>query len=164
MSNTVYGAILIEKCQAIRSGNIKSIKLAATPLENGSVFYADSLVSGEREVYQVVIPATAALATGNLLIHASVPTNYLAGYTIVNYVLEGGKIGRAYVPSIGDVFTISDSVISGTTTVDQFLIPADGTFKLTASSTIGSTKFSARVLSKGTLFGAASTTFEVVKA
>lgn len=160
---TEYGAIKIEKCQAVRSGNIKSVQLAATPLENGMVFYADSLVSGQREVYTVVQPATAALAAGNLLIHASVPTNYLAGYTIVNFVLDSGKTGRAYVPSIGDIFTISDSVISGSSVVDQFLIPADATFKLTASSTIGSTKFSARVIEKGTLYGAASTTFEVVK-
>lgn len=159
-----YGAIKIDKSQAIKSGNIKSVYLAATPLENGFVFYADALVSGEREKYQVVQPATATIADGNLLIHASVPTNYNAGDTIINYVLAGGKTGRAYVPSLGDIFTATDAAIGGTSVINQFLIPQNGSFKLAPSATIGATKFSAKVIEKGTLYGVASTTFEVVKA
>jgi hypothetical protein len=160
---TVYSAIRLDKVQAVKSGNIESVKGAAD-LENGFVFYATDLVSGEREVKTVVQPVTADLLDKNLLIHASVPTTYNAGDTIVNFVLTAGKVGRAYVPAVGDIYTVSDSAITGTSVINQFLIPANASYKLVPSATIGTTtKFSAKVIEKGTLYGAASTTFQVVK-
>jgi hypothetical protein len=158
-----YGAVRIDKAQATKAGNIKSVQLASTPLENGFVFFADALVTGTREAYQVVRPATADLATRNLVIHASVPTTYLAGQTVVDFVLEAGKTGRAYVPEVGDIFTFTDNIIDGTSVLNQYLIPQDGSFKLVPSSTIGSTKFSAKVIEKTTLYGLPATAFEVVK-
>jgi hypothetical protein len=159
----IYGAIKIDKAQATDNGSLKSVQLAATPLENGFVFFADTLVTGQREIYQVVQPVTATLTTGNLLIHASVPTTYLAGDTIVNYVLAAGKTGRAFTPKVGDIYTITDANITGTSVLNQFLIPADQSFRLVPSATIGTTKFSAKVIEKGTLYGQTSTTIEIVK-
>lgn len=161
---TTYSAIRIDKAKATKSGNIESVK-AGVALENGFVFFATALAAGEREVKTVEQVATADLLDKNLLIHASVPTTYNAGDTIVNFVLDAGKVGRAFIPEVGDIYTISDTAITGTSVLNQFLIPANASYKLVPSATIGTTtKFSAKVIEKGTLYGVASTTFQVVKA
>lgn len=58
-----------------------------------------------------------------------------------------GKPVRAYRLKIGDRYKIASSAIEGVAVVDQFLVPADGAWKLApASDLIGVTKVALKVL------------------
>ena len=158
----IYGAVRLDKVAAI-AGGIESVKHNAR-LENGMVHHVAGLAAGEREVKSVVTPSTASILTDSILLHASPELNYVEGETILDFSVEVGKIGRSYHLEVGDIITVTDAVITGASVVGQFLIPANNSLKLTAAANLdGGTRFAARVLEKGSIYGQASTTFQVIK-
>lgn len=157
--------VRLDKVQAVYNGNIESVQHDAD-LEQGSIINLGALMTGEREIRAVAEPATATLGTAEVLLVASPEVLYESGKSLADFVNKADKPCRAYHLTVGDIFTVSDSNITGTTVKDQYLIPADGSFKLTAAADLtGNTKFAAVVLEKGTLgyAGAASTTCQVIK-
>ncbi|MBD8839480.1 hypothetical protein IFU39_16835 [Paenibacillus sp. CFBP 13594] len=156
----IYGAVRLDKLQAVYSGNISSVK-SALEVDNGRVVVAGSLVSGQRELYNAATPT--AVATDEILLVASPEVTYEAGAGILDFTNKAGKPARAYHLTVGDIVTVTDVNIDGTSVVDQYLIPVNGSDKLAPSATLGTTRFVAKVISKGTLYGQAATVYKVVK-
>jgi len=159
----INGAVRLDKVQAKKAGNIESVKNLSADMQNGFVFHAEDLSAGEREAKDVIQPATASITAKTLLFHASVETVYLAGQTILDYYLPKGSVGRAYHLRSGDIVTVTDSVITGTTAVGKYLIPQNGSFQLAVAADLtGGTKFAAKVIEKTTIYGQPATAFQVL--
>lgn len=157
----IYGAVRLDKLQAVYSGNISSVK-SATQIDNGRVVITGSLVAGQRELFNAATPT--AVATDEVLLVASPEVTYEAGDGILNFTNKAGKPARAYHLTVGDIITVTDANIDGTSVVDQYLIPVNGSDKLTPSATLGTTRFAAKVISKVSLYGQPATVFKVIKA
>lgn len=157
----------LDKIQAKKVGNLESLQYTAD-VANGSVAMVGDLVTGERELKNVVVPATAKLTSDEVVLIASPEVNYLPGKSLEDFVNLANQPMRAYHLTIGDIFTISDDGIDGTTVVDQYVIPQNASLKLAAAADLtGGTRFAAKVISKGNIgFGnaKAATTVQVVKA
>jgi hypothetical protein len=159
----IQGAVRLDKLQAIKGGNIESVKNLNADMQNGLVFHAEDLSSGEREALDVIQPATATITAKPILLHASVETVYLAGQTILDYYLPQGQVGRAFHLVKGDEITITDNVITGSTVVGQYVIPQNASFQLAAAADLsGGTKFQAKVIHKTTIYGQAATVIRVL--
>jgi hypothetical protein len=167
------GIVKLDKVQAIYSGNIESVKHSAV-LENGMVVALGGLVAGETELREVATVADGAgLEKEEFLLHATPEVVYESGKNLKDFSVATGKAARAYHLSVGDIVTVSDDMITGTSTVGQFLIPAVNSTKLATSTdgtvTIATIVYKPRlvlkVIEKGTIGydGTASTTAQVVK-
>jgi hypothetical protein len=162
--------VRLDKCQAIYGGNITSVQHAGT-MDNGSFVNLGALISGQTDVYATATPATASLATEEALLVYTPELNYEPGKTLVDFTNVANTPARVYHLTVGDIITITDDGITGTTVVGEYVIPADGSFELAASASLGSTRLAGKVIEKGT-FGysgstyakTASTTFRIVKA
>lgn len=162
--------VRLDKCQASIAGNITSIQHTST-IDNGSLVNLGALISGETDVYTAATPVTATLATEEALLVYSPEVTYTPGTHLKDFTNLADTPARAYHVTVGDVITITDDGIDGTTVVGEYVITQDGSFSPIANSTIGSTRFSAIVIEKG-YFGytgtgwakKASTTMRVVKA
>lgn len=159
-----YGAVRLDKVQGSKTGNLVSIKDATNALQNGMVAMVGALVSGEREVFTAVQPVTAKLTTDAVVLIASPEITYNAGETVINFVNSAGAVCRGYELVKGDIVTITDNVISGTTVLNQYVIPQNASNQLAAAADLtGATKFAAQVIEKTTLYGQAATVIRVVK-
>jgi hypothetical protein len=159
----IQGAVRLDKLQAIKGGNIESVKNASADMQNGFVFHAEDLSSGEREAKDVIEPATATITAKPILLHASVETVYLAGQTILDYYLPMGTVGRAFHLVAGDIFTVTDNVITGSTVVGQYVVPQNASFQLAAAADLsGGTKFQGKVIAKETIYGQSASVIEVL--
>ena len=74
-----------------------------------------------------------------------------------DFVLENGKVGRAYIPERGDIITVSETVVNGSVEVGAKL-GCVGNGKL---GTAGATKI-ARVLAKENFGGQPSLVIEFI--
>lgn len=159
----IQGAVRLDKVQAKKGGNIDSVKNLSADMQNGFVFHAESLSSGEREALDVIQPATATITAKPLLLHASVETVYLAGQTILDFYLPMGSVGRAYLLKQGDIVTVTDNVITGSTVLGQYVVPQNASFQLAAAADLsGGTKFQGKVIEKTTIYGQSATVFRVL--
>lgn len=162
----VYPIVNLDKIQAKKSGNLESLK-HTVEVANGSVANVGALVAGTRDVFELATPATATLATEEVVLIASPEFSYLPGKSLEDFVNPAGIPMRAYHLVEGDTFTISDDGIDGTTVIGQYVIPQNASLKLAAAADLtGGTRFAAKVVQKGTIGfnGAkASTTVKVVK-
>jgi hypothetical protein len=154
------GAVRLDKLQAVYSGNIESV-LVGVQTDNGRHVVLGSPVSGKREVFNAATPTE--VDTEEVLLIASPEVTYEAGQNILDFTNKAGSAARAYHYTVGDIVTITDDNIDGTSVVGQYLIPANGTNKLVPSATLGSTRFAAQVIEKTTLYGQPATAYRVVK-
>lgn len=151
-------AIRLDKVKA--TAHLVSIKFA-TNLKNGCLVKLGALAT-DGEAYTAV--AVADVATDRIVLHASPELMYNADGLVSEYELVAGKVGRAYVLEQGDIITITDDNISGTTVVGQFVIPEATKVQFKASATNTTEKLVGTVVEKGYLNGSACTTFVVTKA
>src|SRR5437763_2241465 len=128
----IQGAVRLDKVHAKKGGNIESVKNLSADMQNGFVFFAEDLSAGEREVKDVIQPLTATITAKSLLLHASVETVYLAGQTLLDYYLPQGQVGRAYLLRQGDIVTVTDNVITGSTVVGQYVITQNASLQFTS--------------------------------
>ncbi|MCP3925547.1 MAG: hypothetical protein GY714_23505 [Desulfobacterales bacterium] len=153
-------ATVVRMDRGLEDNNIASIKFESD-LENGQV-----VILGDMDAdgtYTATAPADA--ATDLILLHISVPVMYeVEKGREEDFILETGRVGRAFYLKQGDILTITDDGINGTTVLNQYCIPADGATKLVPSATIGTTVLSLKVIAKETLAGKTATVLEVVKA
>lgn len=161
-----YPIVNLDKIQAKKFGNLESLQHTAD-VQNGAVAHVGDLVSGTRDVHNLVVPTTASISTEEVVLVASPEYNYLPGKSLEDFVNVAGQPMRAYHLTEGDVFTVSDDGIDGATVVGQFVVPQDGSLKLaTAADLSGGTRFAAKVIEKRTIgFGGAkaATVVQVVK-
>jgi hypothetical protein len=163
MSNPI---IRLDKVQSVYVGNIESVQYDDADLPQGSAVNLGALVTGSREIYTAGQPATATLGTAEVLLVASPEVMYEAGKALGDFTNKAKKPCRAYHLTEGDVFTITDDGLDGTTAVDKYLVPKNGQFKLAVAADLsGNTKFAAIIIEKGTLgyAGSAATTARVIK-
>lgn len=148
----------------ISGAQLFSLKHSAA-LENGNVCNLGAIVAGEREVYDVAAPATATLNTAQVILIASPEVMYDESKAITDFTIPAGTIARGVALVPGNIVTISNDNIDGTTAVGAFVIAANSSLKLAASAT-ASGKFTGRVIEKGTITvgttAIASTTFLVI--
>lgn len=159
--------INLDKIQAKKNGNLESLKHTAD-VAQGSVAHVGALVTGSRDVHELVTPATATITTDEVVLIASPEYSYLPGKSLEDFVNVTGTPMRAYHLTEGDVFTLSDDGIDGTTAVGGYVIPQNASLKLAVASDLtGGTRFAGKVIAKGNIgFNNAkpATTIKVVKA
>lgn len=146
----------------IYENNIANIKFA-TDLENGTVVTLGAMDA--ESVFTATAPAD--VTADKILLHVSVPMMYeVEKSRESDFILEAGKVGRAYFLKDGDIVTITDDGINGTTVLNQFVIPANGAGQMVpAANLTGATTIAFKVLSKSeTLEGKAASVLQVVVA
>lgn len=159
--------VRLDKIQASANGNIESVVHSAD-LSNGVVINLGGLVAGERELRQVAVPATATLGTEEVLLVATPELIYeYSSKGLKDYVNKAGKAMRAYHLVAGDIFTVTDDLLTGgATVVGQYVAPANGATKLAfVGATAPTTRFIGKVIEKTTLGfdGSPATVIQVVQ-
>ena len=124
-------------------------------LEQGLFLELKGLSDGDYEAYEVELAK--ATPDNTVVFHASVAMQYDERLMEQDFVLENGKIGRAYIPERGDIITVAESVVTGSPSVGDKLGCA-GNGKL---ATTGATKI-AKVLAKETWAGQPSLVLEFI--
>ena len=124
-------------------------------LEQGLFLELKGLSDGDYEAYEVELAK--ATPDNTVVFHASVAMQYDERLMEQDFVLENGKIGRAYIPERGDIITGAESVVTGSPNVGDKLGCA-GNGKL---ATTGATKI-AKVLAKETWAGQPSLVLEFI--
>lgn len=158
----VYNAVRLDKLQATYAGNIASVRLN-TQLDNGNLVALGSLEDANREVYAAATPT--AVASQELVFVASPETFYDPTYMIVNFTNPADSVARAFHLTVGDVLTITDGLIDGTSVKDQYLVPQNNSTKWAVASSVGSTRLVAQVIKKTTIYGGyPATQFRIIKA
>lgn len=142
--------INLEKCQAIYNGNIANVVHSAV-MQNGFIVNLGTLNS--KEVYNVVVPATATLGSAEALLifnDETIANDYTK--TISDYSVAIGEKARAYHLTVGDEVVLPLSVLSGAATVGQYLIPANGVMTLApAADLTGATRLALVVFEETTI-------------
>lgn len=158
--------VRLDKVQASYNGNLESVKHSAD-MSNGSVVNLGALVAGETELHQVAVPATATLASEEVLLVASPELMYDSlKKGLADFTNKANVAARAYHLVAGDVFTVTDDMITGASVVGQYVSPQNGSLLLAASAGLPSTRFIGKVIAKETLGFSKSpaTVIKVVKA
>lgn len=141
--------VRLDKIASAYNGNLESVVHNAD-MANGSFVMLGGLVAGERELRQVAVPTAIEAASKEVLLVASPELSYDALKKDDEFVNKANKAARAYHLSAGDIFTVTDDMISGATAVGKFVEPIDG-LKLGAADAAPSTRFAGIVLEKTTL-------------
>ena len=124
-------------------------------LEQGLFLELKGLSNGDYEAYEVELAK--ATPDNTVVFHASVVMQYDERLMEQDFVLENGKVGRAYIPERGDIITVSETVANGSVSVGDKL-GCVGNGKL---GTAGATKI-ARVLAKENFGGQPSLVIEFI--
>lgn len=159
---TIHGCVRLDKIAGTNTGSKLIAFQAPSDFDNGQVFMAEDLVSGEREQFTVIQPATANISAKSVYLAASVETTYLAGQTITDFFTPNTTAGRGVLLSQGDIVTITNNVISGVTVVGQYVASQNASYQLVASATLPTTKFIGKVIGTDTIYGQAASVIEVI--
>lgn len=121
--------------------DVTSVQLvAATPLDDGYVGKLSALVSGERDLYTIAVPA--AVTTDELVIVAGAEVYVDANgiriplHNKTSFTYAGDRPVRAVRPKVGMRFKINTSAISGTPVANQYVIPQNSSFQLVAAANL----------------------------
>lgn len=106
-------------------------------LENGMIVQKTNERSADGISFKVGAVSDVTDKHKEILLHCSVPENYEEGGAFDEFVLDSGKIGRAYELHKNDFYFVSSNMITSYTTVakDDILVPVDGSFKLAEKET-----------------------------
>jgi hypothetical protein len=164
--------VRLDKVNAAYSGNLESLKFGADAT-NGLFVHVGNLVTGERELHDVVAPSATTFEKQEVVLHASPEVMYdERKYKLADFVLDAGVAGRGYHLTEGDVVTLTSDLFTAAPTVGQFVVPddassmklkpsADGT--VTVGTTVYNPKFQAKVIEQTTLDGATAYAIKVLK-
>jgi hypothetical protein len=147
MANHVV--VQLDKVAALAKGNLVSVVYSAD-MDNGSFVKAETLVTGQRELFVAELCSTP--TTDNLVLIQSPEIQgimYLPGKTLKDFYNPANKPARGIVLQDGDIVTITDNGINGATTVGQYAVPAAGALFLSAAADLsGGTKLAFKVIDK----------------
>ena len=124
-------------------------------LEQGLFLELKGLSNGDYEAYEVELAK--ATPDNTVVFHASVVMQYDERLMEQDFVLANGKVGRAFIPERGDIITIAESLVTGTTT-EGTKLGCVGNGKIGST---GATKI-ARVLAKENFGGQPSIVIEFI--
>lgn len=143
----------------VKIGNMASTNVDAylktvqikTEVQNGSHVSLGSLVSGELDTYEASTPT--AVETEEVLLIESPVIIEVNGMRIDladprKFTNPANRSLRARHLKVGDTLTMSIEGFSSTPTAGKYAIPANGTYKLAPSSTIGNATLSYKVESR----------------
>lgn len=140
MALGTHAVVRLDKLLSAYNGNIESVEINQN-LDNGSVVnLTGQLVAGSREVMQAALPATATLATAEVLLVASPEITYLAGQTMLDFYNPANTPARAYHLHAGDIFTVSTNALSGgaAIAVGSYVVAQNGSPQLLAQTAVPS--------------------------
>lgn len=121
-----------DKMLAGYNGNLESVIVhneAGTPVEtsNGVFVKLEGLLEGEREVRKAVLASEADIAEDVLLIHNPEVMYDERLYKLEDFVIEAGKVARAYRLYDGDIITLTVDLFADTVAVgDVLTVKANG--------------------------------------
>jgi len=134
-----YSVLIAGEIAAKNIDSLNKFGKATVDVENGHVVALGdkSNVKGENDVYNVNVPATDTLAT-DIFYMVNEPVNVLVNgkYSGLTddpreFNIPAGKKFTMYKPMIGDEVVITADGIAGTKGTNTYVVPADGTTKLT---------------------------------
>jgi len=134
-----YSVLIAGEIAAKNIDSLNKFGKATVDVENGHVVALGdkSNVKGENDVYNVNVPATATLAT-DIFYMVNEPVNVLVNgkYSGLTddpreFNIPAGKKFTMYKPLIGDEVVITADGLAGTKGTNTYVVPADGTTKLT---------------------------------
>lgn len=121
-----------DKLLAGYNGNLESVIIHDKAGEqvkstNGVFVYVEGLLEGQREVKKGILADVADVEKDVLLIHNSEVMYDERLYKLADFVIEAGKVARAYRLYDGDIFTLTADLYVGTVAVDdKLVVKADG--------------------------------------
>jgi len=141
--------------EASFDADVTSVQNASTALDDGYVGKLTGLVSGERDLYLIAVPADVTTEEVVMVVGAEVyvdangmriPLHNKASFTYV-----ATRPVRAYRLRTGMRFKVNTAGISGSPVVGQYVIPANGTFTYAAAADLsGGTRIAFVVEETGT--------------
>ena len=144
--------VRLDKVKAVKSGNIFSV-VAAEELQNGFVGVLGDLETGEREIYELVKPATATLDETPVVLVASPEVNYnesgATNRSLGAFSIAANETARAYELQKYDIFSVSVegvTALATTPVVGNYVTIANGTYKLAESTTATTNAFTAEII------------------
>lgn len=155
-------SVRLDKVQATYNGNIEVV-ITNVDLKNGSVITIGGLVDGHREAVVGATPTDVTI--DEILLVASPEIVYDSRkHNIHDFINVKNEKLRSYHHTIGDIVTVTDDMVEGTSVKNQYLIPVNGSSKLKPAADLsGNTRFAAKVLEKVKLYGEPATRYKVVK-
>lgn len=144
--------VRLDKMQSSYTGNLEHVTHTAD-MTNGLFVNLGGLVTGERELRQVSVPATATLTSEEVLLVAAPEVMYDERLDqLADFVIKANTAARAYHVHVGDIFTVTTDLLTGTPAIGKFVIPANGSLKgAIATDLSGGTRFAAKIIDKDTL-------------
>lgn len=130
--------------EIVFDGDVLSVQASssATPLDDGYMCKLSALVTNERDLYTVVVPADITVDDMVIIVGAEtyIDSN---GYRVpihdkTAWTYAGDRPVRAYRPRAGMRFIISNTAISGTPVEGEFIIAQNASYTLAASASAGS--------------------------
>jgi len=164
-----YGVVRIDKVKSTYVGHLESMQFTGTvtttifpqgKIENGMICNKGALVTGEREIRTLEVPATATLGTESIYLIAVPEINYTqykkTDASLQNFASDTDEVVRTYTLEQDDIFSVSANMITAlandTPVVGNYVIAANGVLKLKESASIvGTEKFVGKIISKETL-------------
>ena len=164
-----YGIVRIDKVRSCYVGHLESVQFDGTvtttifpqnKIENGMICNVGTLLTGEREIKEMVVPATATLATAPVYLIAVPEINYTqtkkTDASLQNFATSTDEPVRAYSLEQGDIFSVSQDMITAlannTPVVGNYVVAANGVLKLKEAATLaGTEKFAGKIIEKQTL-------------
>lgn len=134
-----YSVLIAGEIAAKNIDSLNKFGKATVDVENGHVVALGdkSNVKGENDVYNVNVPTTATLAS-DIFYMVNEPVNVLVNgkYSGLTddpreFNIPAGKKFTMYKPLIGDEVVITADGLAGTKGTNTYVVPADGTTKLT---------------------------------
>lgn len=161
--STIHGVVRLDQVNATYHGPIFNVQNASADMDNGSVVQLGDLVSGAFDCFQVKTPDATSIDAESLLLVASPELNYLAGQVFTDFYNPEGSTARAYQLKAGDIFTVSNIMLTGTPAVDSYVEPTAGATLLTVTATAPTTKFVGKIIETTTIYGQPATAILVVQ-
>lgn len=157
-----HGAVRLDKVKAIKTGTLASIVNESATLDNGNFVQLGSLVEGQRDQFNVAVPTSTSIDSDSLYLHASDELNYYTGQQILDFTLQAGEVGRAYLLTAGDIVTITNNMITpndgAAIAVGDFVAPVAGSTMLSdVGTTAPTTRFVGEVIEVTTIYGQPAT-------
>jgi hypothetical protein len=158
MANHVV--VNLDKVAALAKGNLTNV-VYGSDMDNGSFVKAETLVVGSTEEFVAELCST---PTTDLLVLVHTPEFqadlYLPGKTLKDFYNPANKAARGIYLQIGDIITITNNGIVGSTTVGQYAVPAAGSLFLNAAADLsGGTRLALKVIDKTNGFSYTGSTY-----
>lgn len=140
-----------DKLQATYNGNLESVR-HTVEMKNGMLVHLGDLEGGElgREVRTAITPDATSIQTEEVVLVYTPEVLYDEKKTMKDFVMEAGKVSRAYHLVLGDIFTIDAELVDVQLALKDKLVPNGLGYKKDNTNVAGS-RFVVEVIELTTL-------------